>query len=102
MQEVHFVGPVKPKPADAPYLPIRIREQLQQHTKHPNLNTTASTQAAEAILNGWKDDPRMVFLANPGRDLTPKERREWERNITQYQLYYYPPNYHRKYRGSQE
>ena len=38
------------------------------------------------ILNGWRKDPRMVWLANPGRDLTKKEREEWERNITQYQI----------------
>ena len=38
------------------------------------------------ILEGWRNDPRMVFLANPGRDLTAKECAEWERNIRQYQI----------------
>ena len=42
--------------------------------------------AQKSILNGWRKDPRMVWLANPGRDLTKKEREEWERNITQYQI----------------
>ena len=37
-------------------------------------------------IEGWKDDPRMAFLANPGRDLLAKERREWERKIGQYQV----------------
>ena len=48
------------------------------------------TKKENQILEGWRDDPRMVFLANPGRDLTAKERKEWERNITQYQIYSYP------------
>ena len=47
----------------------------------------------QKILNGWRNDPRMVFLANPGRDLTAKERAEWERGIEKYQIYSYPPNY---------
>jgi len=37
-------------------------------------------------LEAWRDDPRMVFLSNPGRDLTAKERSEWERNIRHYQI----------------
>ena len=44
------------------------------------------TKKQKNILNGWRKDPRMVWLANPGRDLTKKEREEWERNITQYQI----------------
>ena len=48
------------------------------------------TKKDRAILDGWKKDPRMVYLANLCRDLTNKERKEWERNITQYQLYSYP------------
>ena len=40
------------------------------------------------IIEGWRDDPRMVFLANPGRDLTSKERAEWERNIRKFQITY--------------
>ena len=51
------------------------------------------TKKDTAILEGWRKDPRMVFLANPGRDLTAKERQEWERSITQYQIYSYPPGY---------
>ena len=44
------------------------------------------TKKDTRILEGWRKDPRMVFLANPGRDLTAKERDEWERNIRQFQL----------------
>ena len=44
------------------------------------------TKKDERILNGWRKEPRMVFLANPGRDLTKKERDEWERNIRKYQI----------------
>jgi hypothetical protein len=49
------------------------------------------TKKERQQMNAWRDDPRMVFLANPGRDLTAKERREWERKIGQYQLRYEPP-----------
>ena len=42
------------------------------------------------IIEGWRQDPRMVFLANPGRDLTAKERKEWERNIGQCQVCFEP------------
>ena len=45
------------------------------------------------IIEGWRDDPRMVFLANPGRDLTSKERAEWERNIGQFQARFEPGDY---------
>lgn len=44
------------------------------------------TKKDAAILEGWRKDPRMVFLANPGRDLTAKERAEWERSIRKYQI----------------
>ena len=44
------------------------------------------TKKERKQMDAWKDDPRMVFLANPGRDLTAKERAEWERNIGKYQL----------------
>lgn len=44
------------------------------------------TKKDTAILEGWRKDPRMVFLANPGRDLTAKERQEWERSIQNYQI----------------
>ena len=45
------------------------------------------------ILEGWRKEPQMVFLANPGRDLNARERKQWERNITQYQIYTYPAGY---------
>ena len=45
------------------------------------------------IIEGWRKDPRMVFLSNPGRDLTAKERAEWERNIGQYQVRFEPGEY---------
>jgi len=48
------------------------------------------TKKDSLVLEGWREDPRMVFLANPGRDLTARERKEWERNIRQYQLKYKP------------
>ena len=41
-------------------------------------------------MNAWRDDPRMVFLVNPGRDLTKKEIEQYERNIRQYQVEYRP------------
>lgn len=44
-------------------------------------------QKTKQIIEGWRNDPRMVFLANPGRDLTPAECREWERSIVDYQVY---------------
>jgi hypothetical protein len=44
------------------------------------------TKKEQQQMNAWKDDPRMVFLANPGRDLTANERKEWERNIRQFQV----------------
>ncbi len=44
-------------------------------------------------IEGWRKDPRMVFLSNPGRDLTSKERKEWERNICQYQVRFEPGKY---------
>ncbi len=37
-----------------------------------------------ALLGSY--DHLTDFLANPGRDLTAKERKEWERNICQYQI----------------
>jgi hypothetical protein len=37
-------------------------------------------------MNAWREDKRMVFLANPCRDLTAKERKEWERKISQFQV----------------
>jgi hypothetical protein len=40
-------------------------------------------------MNAWREDKRMVFLANPGRDLTAKERKEWERNIDKYQIHHH-------------
>ena len=49
-----------------------------------------STKKEKEIINGWRDDERMQFLANPGRDLTAKEKKEWERNIGQYQITYRP------------
>ena len=42
------------------------------------------------IIEGWKDDPRMVFLSNPHRDLTAKESKEWERSIQQFQVRFEP------------
>ena len=54
------------------------------------------TYKDDKVLEGWRSDSRMVFLANPydllpdgtrsGRDLTAKERKEWERNIHKYQV----------------
>jgi hypothetical protein len=45
------------------------------------------TKAEQEKMNAWRKDPRMVFLTNPGRDLTAKERAEWERNIIKYQVF---------------
>ena len=45
---------------------------------------------AKVNIEGWRNDQRMVFLANPGRDLTKNERLEWERGIRKYQVYTYP------------
>jgi hypothetical protein len=45
------------------------------------------TKKEQQQLNAWRNDPRMVFLANPGRDLTAKECNEWERNIRKYQVF---------------
>ena len=53
---------------------------------------SARTKKDTRILEGWRKDARMVFLANPGRDLIAKERAEWERNIGQYQIRYEPAN----------
>ena len=50
------------------------------------------TKKDTRILEGWRKDARMVFLANPGRDLTANEREQWERNIRQYQIRYEPAN----------
>lgn len=47
-----------------------------------------SNQKEKQIVNGWKDDPRMVYLANKKTDLTDKEIKEWERSITRYQVIY--------------
>ena len=44
------------------------------------------TLKEQAQMNAWRKDPRMVFLVNPGRELTPKERKEWERKITKFQV----------------
>ena len=44
------------------------------------------TKKDERILNGWRQDKRLVFLANAGRDLTAAERGEWERRIRKYQI----------------
>ena len=38
------------------------------------------------ILEGWRDDNRMVYLSSPGRDLSPKELLKWERNIRKHQI----------------
>jgi hypothetical protein len=48
--------------------------------------TGKANQKERQQMNAWRKDPRMVFLANPGRDLTAKERTEWERNIRKYQV----------------
>jgi hypothetical protein len=40
----------------------------------------------QRILNGWRQDKRLVFLANAGRDLTAAERGEWEQRIRKYQV----------------
>ena len=54
---------------------------------------TLQKKKDKQIIEGWRKDPRMVFLANPGRDLTAKERKEWERNIRQYQVRFEPGEY---------
>jgi hypothetical protein len=51
---------------------------------------TLQRKKDKQIIDGWRKDPRMVFLANPGRDLTAKERKEWERNIGQCQVGFEP------------
>lgn len=80
---------------DAPDLPICFREKHLQpkqsqvsKTELANTCSANATQAIQAKLNAWRDDPRMVFLAQSGRDLTAKERKEWERNIHNYQHRY--------------
>lgn len=45
------------------------------------------------IIEGWRKDERMGFLSNPGRDLTSKEQKEWERSIEQYQVRFEPGKY---------
>ena len=82
-------------------LPIAIREKqakggrVRPQPKKPRVS--AQEKEAQKRMNAWRDDPRMVFLANPykvkpdgtrvARDLTKAEREEWERNIGQYQIY---------------
>jgi hypothetical protein len=44
----------------------------------------------QKILNGWRSDARMRYLANPGRDLTAKEQKEWERGMESYLLRFSP------------
>lgn len=44
------------------------------------------TRKEQRQMNHWRHDPKMVSLANPNHTLTAKERKDWERNITQYQL----------------
>jgi hypothetical protein len=50
------------------------------------MSSLKPTIKEKAQMNAWRKDQRMVFLANPGRDLTAKERKEWERNIKLYQV----------------
>jgi hypothetical protein len=60
------------------------------------MSTLKPTKKEQQQMSAWRNDPRMVFLANPivtlpngrvtVRDLTAKERAEWERNIGKYQL----------------
>ena len=99
MRYKHYVGPKNPianVETDAPSRPIAERERLAKKTVKRR-----KTDKDKQIIEGWRNDPRMVFLgvrqnltlANPGRDLTAKEREEWERNIAQYQIYSYPKDY---------
>jgi hypothetical protein len=73
---------------DAPYLPISLREKQDKAKPTRKPSVSKEELAIRAKLNAWRDDPRMVFLANPNRDLTAKECKEWERNIGQYQHRY--------------
>ena len=95
----HYVGPKNPivnVETDVPSRPIAERERLSKKT-----TKRRKIDKDKQIIEGWRNDPRMVFLgvrqnltlANPGRDLTAKEREEWERNIAQYQIYSYPKDY---------
>ena len=95
----HYVGPKNPivnVETDVPSRPIAERERLSKKT-----TKRRKIDKDKQIIEGWRNDPRMVFLgvrqnltlANPGRDLTAKEREEWERNIVQYQIYSYPKDY---------
>ena len=91
MKYKHYVGPKNPivnVETDVPSRPIAERERLSKKT-----TKRRKIDKDKQIIEGWRNDPRMVFLANPGRDLTAKEREEWERNIVQYQIYSYPKDY---------
>jgi hypothetical protein len=50
------------------------------------MSSLKPTLKEKAQMNAWRKDQRMVFLANPGRDLTAKERKELERSISKYQV----------------
>ena len=47
---------------------------LFKETRQINIEMNR-TKKDSLVLEGWREDPRMVFLANPGRDLTTKERK---------------------------
>jgi hypothetical protein len=65
-----------------------VHVQLIPITLPPNavMSSLKPTIKEKAQMNAWRKDQRMVFLANPGRDLTAKERKEWERTIHNYQI----------------
>ena len=92
LQATHDIPPIEQRERGVqPTYPITMSDGVRNfHTDGSrSLSSTAGPRSKKdsEILEGWRNDPRMVFLANPGRDLTAKERAEWERNITQYQIY---------------
>ena len=71
---------------DAPSLPIRQRQKLQQvKPPKPVVAPTNASSATAADINLWATDKRLVQLSSPDHDLTDKERLEWERGIRQFQ-----------------
>ena len=88
LHNTHFILSIQERERGAQPIPKEELEVVNGCAILPSKSKPVSrtSKRERAILDGWKKDPRMVFLANPGRDLTAKERKEWERNITQYQL----------------
>ena len=68
----HYVGPKNPivnVETDVPSRPIAERERLSKKT-----TKRRKIDKDKQIIEGWRNDARMVFLANPDRDITTKER----------------------------